>query len=57
MEYKTVAELPRNSANPDLSPEPCMTVTDVFNLIKEAKEKGITPMVSLDMKGEGDILD
>ena len=52
--YKKVKEIPRNSANPDLSPEPYMTVIELFEIIKEFKQKGITPVVSLDLKDEGE---
>jgi hypothetical protein len=49
-----IALLPPNATNPDLSPEPYMSVIELFELIKEVKSQGITPVVSLDMKEEGD---
>jgi glycerophosphoryl diester phosphodiesterase len=52
--YKMLREIPKNSANPDLSPEPYMTVIELFELIREYKQKGIRPIVSLDLKEEGD---
>jgi len=45
--------LPKNSSNPDLSPEPHVTVIELFELIKKRKEEGVAPIVSLDMKEEG----
>ncbi|HBJ75559.1 MAG: hypothetical protein PHH96_05150 [Smithellaceae bacterium] len=51
--YNDVSELPQNAANPQLPPQPFMTVVDLFELIKATKARGVTPMVSLDMKEEG----
>lgn len=50
--YKDVAQLPKNAANPKLPPQPFLTVVELFELIKEKKAQGITPIVSLDMKDE-----
>lgn len=50
--YNDPAKLPKNHANPEVAPEPFMTVIDLFELIKARKEQGVTPMVSLDMKDE-----
>ncbi len=50
--YNDPAKLPKNRANPELAPEPFITVIDLFELIKAGKEQGVTPMVSLDMKDE-----
>ena len=50
--YNDVSQLPQNAANPDLKPEPFMTVVELFELIKERKDRGVTPTVSLDMKDE-----
>ncbi len=49
-----VSALPKNSVNANLPPEPFITVVDLFELIKATKENGTTPLVSLDMKEEGD---
>ncbi len=51
-QYHDLLKLPKNHANPELAPEPFMTVIDLFELIKARKEQGVTPMVSLDMKDE-----
>ena len=51
-QYHDLLKLPKNHANPELTPEPFMTVIDLFELIKARKEQGVTPMVSLDMKDE-----
>ena len=51
-QYHNLLKLPKNHANPELTPEPFMTVIDLFELIKARKEQGVTPMVSLDMKDE-----
>jgi len=51
-QYHDLSELPKNHANPEVAPEPFMTVIDLFELIKARKERGVTPMVSLDMKDE-----
>ena len=53
MEHHNVQSLPRNSADSALSPEPFITVIDLFEMIKAAKEKGVVPVVSLDLKEEG----
>lgn len=50
--YNDPAELPKNQANPNLTPEPFMTVVELFEMIKARKEQGVTPRVSLDMKDE-----
>jgi len=50
--YNDPAELSKNLANPNLTPEPFMTVVKLFDMIKARKEQGVTPMVSLDMKDE-----
>ncbi len=50
--YNDPAKLPRNQANPNLTPEPFMTVVELFDMIKARKEQGVTPMVSLDIKDE-----
>ncbi|PKN18818.1 MAG: hypothetical protein CVU71_08450 [Deltaproteobacteria bacterium HGW-Deltaproteobacteria-6] len=50
--YNDVSRLPQNAANPDLKPQPFMTVVELFDLIKERKARGVTPIVSLDMKDE-----
>ncbi|MBT4365385.1 MAG: hypothetical protein HOD17_12970 [Desulfobacteraceae bacterium] len=49
-----ISTLPNNSANSELSPEPYLTVIELFDIIKQSKERGSTPFVSLDMKEEGD---
>lgn len=54
IDYHEISQLPPNSANPNLSPEPFMTVIDLFEIIRKSKEEGIIPIVSLDMKEEGD---
>lgn len=46
--------LPANVADPALPPEPFITVIDLFEMIREAKAQGIIPLVSLDMKAEGE---
>ena len=51
-QYHDLLKLPKNHANPELAPEPFMTVIDLFELIKARKEQGVTPIVSLDMKDE-----
>ena len=51
-QYHDLLMLPKNHANQELAPEPFMTVIDLFELIKVRKERGATPMVSLDMKDE-----
>lgn len=51
--YNDLTKLPQNTANPGLPPQPFMTVIELFELIKEKKAQGITPIVSLDMKEEG----
>jgi len=51
-QYHDLLKLPKNHANPELAPEPFMTVIDLFELIKARKEQGVTPLVSLDMKDE-----
>jgi len=52
--YLDISKLPRNSADPDLSPEPYMSVVELFELIKVKKREGTIPLVSLDLKEEGD---
>lgn len=52
--YKSLKSLPHNSANPKLSPEPYITVIDLFELIRKLKKCGITPIVSLDVKEDGE---
>jgi hypothetical protein len=52
-QYNDVSRLPANAANPNLPPEPFLTVIELFEMIKEKKAQGITPIVSLDMKEEG----
>jgi len=51
-QYNDPAKLPKNQANPELAPEPFMTVVELFEMIKARKEEGVTPLVSLDMKDE-----
>lgn len=51
--YKDTYLLPQNAANPLLPPQPFMTVAELFDLIRETKARGVTPIVSLDMKEEG----
>jgi glycerophosphoryl diester phosphodiesterase len=51
--YNDLSKIPPNAANPQLPPQPFMTVVDLFELIKEKKAQGVTPTVSLDMKEEG----
>jgi hypothetical protein len=53
VDYTDIKALPLNTANPDMSAEPILSVIDLFDLIQESKEKGIVSMVSLDMKEEG----
>lgn len=53
IDHSDISELPPNSANPDLSPEPFISVIDLFEIIKEYKNQGFNPIVSLDMKEEG----
>ncbi len=50
--YNDPAELPKNRAKPNITPEPFMTVVELFDMIKARKDQGVTPMVSLDMKDE-----
>lgn len=52
-DHSGLSELGLNRANPDLSPAAFMTVTALFELLKEKKETGTIPTVSLDMKEEG----
>jgi len=52
-DYNKITELPNNSTNPSFSPESFLSVIDLFKIIKDTKERGITPIVSLDMKEEG----
>lgn len=51
--YNDLSKVPPNAANPQLPPQPFMTVVELFELIKEKKAQGVTPTVSLDMKEEG----
>ncbi|MEE9910166.1 MAG: hypothetical protein K4571_00450 [Deltaproteobacteria bacterium] len=51
--YSDLSQVPPNAANPQLPPQPFMTVVELFELIKEKKARGVTPTVSLDMKEEG----
>jgi len=51
--YNDVSQLPQNAANPDLPPQPFLTVVELFEMIKEKKARGMVPIVSLDMKEEG----
>lgn len=51
--YNDPSRLPKNAANPLLLPQPFMTVVELFDLISETKARGVTPIVSLDMKEEG----
>ncbi len=51
--YNSYSKNPPNAANPNLPPQPFLTVVELFELIQEKKAKGIVPMVSLDMKEEG----
>jgi glycerophosphoryl diester phosphodiesterase len=51
--YDSYAKIPPNAANPNLPPQPFLTVVELFELIQEKKAQGIVPMVSLDMKEEG----
>jgi len=51
-QYHVLLKLPKNQANPELVPEIFMTVVELFDMIKARKERGATPMVSLDMKDE-----
>lgn len=51
--YNNLSKLPKNAASPKLPPEPFLTVVELFELVKEKKEQGITPIVSLDLKEEG----
>lgn len=51
-QYHDLLKLPKNHANPELAPETFMTVVELFDMIKDRKEEGITPMVSLDLKDE-----
>ncbi len=53
IDYHEISKLSKNSANPNLSPEPFITVIDLFDIIEKSKQDGITPLVSLDMKEEG----
>lgn len=52
--YKDLSRVPQNAANPALPPQPFMTVVELFEMIKARKAQGVTPMVSLDMKEEGE---
>jgi len=54
IDYNDISKLPKNSANSTLSPEPFLSIIDLFEIIKQAKSEGIIPLVSLDMKEEGD---
>ena len=53
-QYNNLSSSPLNSANPDLTPEPLMSIVELFELILNFKEQGIIPIVSLDLKEEGD---
>ncbi|MGD9367193.1 MAG: hypothetical protein PVH87_15955 [Desulfobacteraceae bacterium] len=48
-----IETLHRNTSNPDKAGEPFLSVIDLFEIIKESKAEGNIPMVSLDMKEEG----
>lgn len=50
--YNDLAELPKNQANPELVPEAFMKVVALFDMVKDSREQGVTPMVSLDLKDE-----
>lgn len=50
--YNNPTKLPKNWANPNLTPEPFMTVVELFDMIKDSKKQGVTPVLSLDMKDE-----
>ncbi len=52
--HHDINSLPPNSANSDLSPVPFITVVDLFDSIRQVKAAGQIPLVSLDMKEEGD---
>jgi len=53
-DQKDISRL-RNTANPNLPPEPFITVIDLFELIKKVKaEQNIIPLVSLDLNEESD---
>ncbi|MBI5485177.1 MAG: hypothetical protein HY888_12040 [Deltaproteobacteria bacterium] len=52
--YHDRSKLPKNATNQKQQPEPYMTVLELFDLIKARKDEGVTPIVSLDMKEEGE---
>lgn len=52
--YHDVSKLPLNKATANQPPASFMTVIELFDLIKARKDAGGTPIVSLDMKEEGD---
>jgi glycerophosphoryl diester phosphodiesterase len=51
--YNDLSKLPANAANPELQPEPFLTIIELFEMIKAKKAQGIIPIVSLDLKEEG----
>jgi glycerophosphoryl diester phosphodiesterase len=51
--YNDLKKLPKNKANALMPEEPFMTVIELFDMIKAWKARGVTPIVSLDMKDEG----
>ena len=53
-EHHIVSQLPQNSVNPALPPAPFMTIIELFDLIQAQKLAGISPIVSLDMKEDGE---
>ena len=52
-EHNSLPELGLNRANPNLPPESFMSVLSLFELLREKKDAGTIPTVSLDMKEEG----
>lgn len=53
LKHDNLFELPSNSAEANLAPEPFMTVIEFFEAIAAAKKNGVIPLVSLDLKEDG----
>jgi glycerophosphoryl diester phosphodiesterase len=53
MDHHDMEKLPMNSVDKSKPSAAFMTVIDFFEMIKKAKENGVTPVVSMDLKGEG----
>jgi len=54
IDHHSFSKLPKIIIDSTLQPEPFMSVLEFFDLIEEVKKKGTTPIVSLDLKEEGE---